>query len=99
MTKLLVLYNHPDDVEAFGRHYRDVHTPLTLKMPGLQRFDLSWPVGEDTPYHLIAEMHFESAAALEASLGSPEAKAAVDDLANFAGAGVSVVTVETETVS
>jgi uncharacterized protein (TIGR02118 family) len=99
MIKLLAIYDHPADAEAFDRHYRDVHTPLTLRMPGLQRFELSRPVGDDAPYHLIAEMHFETAEALGRSMESPEAKAAVDDLANFAGAGVTVVTVETETVS
>jgi uncharacterized protein (TIGR02118 family) len=99
MIKLLAIYDHPEDADAFDRHYRDVHTPLTLKMPHLERFELSRPIGDERPYHLIAEMHFESPETLAASMESAEAKAAIDDLANFAGAGVTVVTVETESVS
>ena len=53
----------------------------------------------DSPYYLIAEMHYESPETLASSMESPEAKAAGDDQANFAGAGVTLVTVETETVS
>ncbi len=36
-VKLVVLYTHPDDADAFDRHYLDVHMPLVSKVPGLQR--------------------------------------------------------------
>lgn len=40
MVKFLVLYNTPEDPEAFERHYRDVHIPLTKKLPGLRRYTI-----------------------------------------------------------
>jgi len=30
MVGFLVLYHKPEDIEAFERHYRDVHIPLSL---------------------------------------------------------------------
>jgi uncharacterized protein (TIGR02118 family) len=36
-----VLYDRPDDPEAFDRHYRDVHIPLARKIPGLRRYTVS----------------------------------------------------------
>ena len=38
-VKLVVLYTHPDDADAFDQHYLDVHMPLVNKLPGLQRFE------------------------------------------------------------
>jgi len=28
MTSIIVLYDHPDDVQAFERHYEGTHLPL-----------------------------------------------------------------------
>ncbi len=36
-VKLVVLYTHPDDPDAFDRHYLGTHMPLTRKIPGPQR--------------------------------------------------------------
>jgi uncharacterized protein (TIGR02118 family) len=99
MIKLMALYDHPEDTEAFERHYRDVHTPIVLEMPHLRGFDVSRPVGEGSPYFLVAEMRYDSADELQRSMDSDAGKAAVEDLGNFAGAGVTVVTVETESVA
>lgn len=35
--KLIALYSRPEDETAFLDHYRQVHTPLVRKVPGLQR--------------------------------------------------------------
>ena len=40
MVRFLVLYNTPQDPAAFERHYRDVHIPLTKKLPGLRRYTI-----------------------------------------------------------
>ncbi len=40
-TRLIVIYDQPDDVEAFFKHYEEVHTPLVKKTPGLQRLLLN----------------------------------------------------------
>lgn len=36
-VKLVVLYTHPEDTDAFDRHYLGTHMPLVAKIPGLQR--------------------------------------------------------------
>ena len=36
-VKLVVLYTHPDDPDAFDRHYLGTHMPLVAMIPGLQR--------------------------------------------------------------
>ncbi len=102
MYQVTVLYNHPEDPTAFDRHYRETHAPLAAKIPGLQKFTMSWagPAadGSPAPYHLVATLYFESAEQFAAGFNGPEGKAAQDDLANFAGAGVTIVTGEAESI-
>jgi uncharacterized protein (TIGR02118 family) len=98
MVKLLVLYGHPEDAEAFDRHYRDVHTPLTLTMPHLRGFVVGRPTDAGGPYHLVAELRYDGAADLQASMDSDAGQAAVEDLATFATGGVTVLTVEADEV-
>jgi uncharacterized protein (TIGR02118 family) len=59
MVRVLVLYNKPEDAQAFEQHYREVHLPLVKTLPGLQRFTISrkiLPLNESEPYYLIAEL-------------------------------------------
>ena len=96
MFQLTALYNHPEDPAAFDRHYDGVHAPLAKKLPGLQRYVVSRPApgpdGAKPDYHLVAILEFADAAAFQAGMGSEEGQAAVADLENFAGAGVSRLT-------
>jgi uncharacterized protein (TIGR02118 family) len=100
--QLSVLYNHPENPEAFDKHYREVHAPLASKAPGLTSYTMSFcgpgPDGSQPPYHLIATLTWDDKDALGAALASPEFKAAADDLPNFAAAGVQLVFSEVETV-
>ena len=96
MTRLLVLYNQPVDREAFDRYYFETHVPTANRLPGLRSYTVSacrpgLLAGEQAPY-LVAELEFDNEAALQAALGSTEGRATVDDLPNFAGAGVTVMT-------
>lgn len=101
MVKLIALYTRPDDVEAFERHYREVHTPLVRRMPGLRRLEVSRisgsPMGEPR-YYLLAEMYFDDADALTAALNSDEGRAAGKDLMGFAAGRVHLMTAEVETL-
>ena len=88
MAQILVLYQHPADPEAFDKHYFGVHAELTRKIPELRAFvvnrgAVSTPQGEG-PYHLVAQLNFDTIEALHRALESPESQAAVADLANFA---------------
>lgn len=97
MVKLTVLYGPPTDVDAFDTHYFGTHVPLADKIPGLRRNEvsvLSSLDGSRSPYHLLAELYFDDAAALQAALGSAEGQAAAADVANFATGGVTMLTAE-----
>ena len=63
-ARLLALYGQPTDPAAFDRHYRDTHTPLAKKLPGLRSYNVSdgqvgAPDGK-APYYLIAELTLAS---------------------------------------
>ena len=99
MAKMLVLYNTPEDAAAFDKYYAETHTPIALKLPGLRSMTVSkgavsTPRGT-SPYHLVAELNFDSLADLQAALASPEGAATARDLRNFAGAGVTILTYDT----
>ncbi len=88
MVKLVAMYKKPADVEAFEKHYTEIHTPLAKKMPNLQKMEVTHffgsPGGEPKCY-MIAELYFESKDIMMASLGSDEGKAAAKDVMGFAG--------------
>ena len=94
MAKLLVMYHNPPDPGAFDKYYNSTHMVLAKKLPGLRSYKLSKgqiaSPGGPSPYHLIAELTFDSMGALQAALGSPAGQAAVADLGNFASAGVTI---------
>lgn len=88
MVKLIALYKKPQDVEAFEKHFREIHAPLARAMPGLKRLEVARAYaspGGEPRYYMIAEMYFESREALKAALASPEGKAAGKDVMSFAG--------------
>ena len=92
---LIALYDHPESPEAFDRHYAESHSRLALEFPGLRSFTGTHPGagpdGTPPPYYFIAALQFEDQPALDSALSGPEGAAAVADLANFAGAGVTLV--------
>jgi uncharacterized protein (TIGR02118 family) len=95
MAQLVALYKTPKDTAAFDKYYVDTHAPLAKKIPGLKRYEISQgpvasPAGA-SGIHLVAILTFESLAAIQSGLGSPDGQAAVNDLQNFAGAGVDVL--------
>lgn len=96
MYQLTALYSQPEDVTAFDRHYAEVHAPLAKKIPGLERFTTSHPApgpdGAAPAYHLVVVLEFPDEATFGAGMSGPEGQAAVADLENFAGAGVTLLT-------
>jgi uncharacterized protein (TIGR02118 family) len=93
MPRLIVLYQAPEDADAFDAHYRDVHTPILERYPNLRNVRLTKPVGvagRPSPFHLMAEMFFDTAADLDEALMSEAGADSARDLRNFAGAGVSM---------
>ena len=91
MPRLIALYDHPEDPAAFDAHYRSVHAPIVERYPNLRDVRLTTPTGvggRPAPYHLMAEMAFDTMDDLEAALGSDAGAESAKDLRNFASAGV-----------
>ena len=54
--------------------------------------------GERWPYYYVADLYMESRAAFDEMLASPEGKAAVADVPNYATGGVTFLYTEIEEV-
>jgi uncharacterized protein (TIGR02118 family) len=83
-ARFTILWSKPKDVDAFERHYREVHVPLAKKMPGLRRYTLSRntsPVRGGEPYFLIAELDWDDMESLQLAFASPEGRATGADMA------------------
>jgi uncharacterized protein (TIGR02118 family) len=39
MARMVVIYRTPKNVEAFDRHYFEIHVPLAKKIPGLRKYE------------------------------------------------------------
>jgi uncharacterized protein (TIGR02118 family) len=93
MHVLTVCYGHPADPAKFDDYYMSTHKPLAEKIPNVLSYTIRHVASLDAsapPYFLIAELAFESAAAMGAGLSSTEGAAAVADVPNFADGGVTM---------
>ncbi|TVT53825.1 EthD family reductase [Amycolatopsis rhizosphaerae] len=85
-ARFLALYETPADIEAFERHYREVHIPLGRRLPGLRRYTVSRDVRAvrgDAPYYLVAELDWDTMDDLRAAFASPEGRATAADAARL----------------
>jgi uncharacterized protein (TIGR02118 family) len=83
MARMLVIYPTPNDIEAFDRHYFDIHVPLAKKIPGLRKYEVNngpivSPIGPSN-IHRIGTLYFDDLAALQKAFASPEGQAAGAD--------------------
>ncbi len=96
-ARLIALYQQPEDPAAFDAHYRDAHTPIILRYPGLLELRTTKvePVGpRSTPYYLSVEMVFDTRADLDAAIASDAGVESARDLRNFAMAGVTLFAID-----
>jgi uncharacterized protein (TIGR02118 family) len=102
-ARFLVLWGQPEDPIGFERHYRDVHIPIALQIPGLRRYTLSRniaPIRGDNPYYLVAELDFDDLDSLRAAFASPEGQDTANDVAELAKhASVQSIIYELEDLS
>jgi uncharacterized protein (TIGR02118 family) len=95
MLKVTVLYGHPASPEDFEKYYEEVHGPIAAKMNSVVRFELtkftSGPDGGRPAFYRMAELHFETEELMKASLASPEGRATLADLPNFATGGATIL--------
>ena len=88
MARMVVIYRTPKDVEAFDRHYFQIHVPLAKKIPGLRKYEVSHgpiatPVGA-ADVNRIGILYFDDLAAIETAFASAEGQAAGADRRLFA---------------
>ncbi|WP_329409560.1 EthD family reductase [Nocardia vinacea] len=82
-ARFVVMYDTPSDIDAFERHYTDVHIPLAKQYPGLRRYTRSHEpaavIGE--PCYMIVMLDWDDLTALEAALGSDIGRRTAEDAA------------------
>ena len=102
MANLYAIYQQPADAAAFDDYYFNKHLPLAKTIPGLRGYEVThgdvMGMGGKHNVYLVATLKFDSMAAIQAALASPEGQATAGDLANFASAGVDVMMGETRSV-
>jgi len=96
MFKVIAVYKVPADEAAkakFEDHYKNIHTPICLKIPGIKELLTNKIFGGPTGtsnLHLVAEMCFENKDAWKAAMKTSEMMESGKDAMKFAGDLVSV---------
>jgi uncharacterized protein (TIGR02118 family) len=100
---MVVLYKRPDlSAEAFRKYLFDVHAPMAMELPGLQRCVYNL-VATDAKrkhpgWHAIAELYFDDWDSMEGAWASPEGDTATRDLEAFTDLSRTTWSVMEETV-
>lgn len=93
--KLTVLYGQPKSPEAFEKYYFETHMPIASKMQGVRRVELSKVTGtadgSAPAFYRLADLYFDDLDHMKRVMATPEGKATVADLANFATGGVTTL--------
>jgi len=100
MVRITSLHGFPADPAQFDRYYREIHTPIVQRIPGVRNIRFGRVArtvdGEAAPYYLVSDVYFDDMAALENALASPEMQEAIADVPNFATGGVTIMFCEFE---
>ena len=95
MRRIVSLHGHPTDPAAFDDYYRNNHTPLVQKIPGVSnvRFGRVLPLsdGSPAPFYVISDVYFDNDEAFDAAQASPEMAEALADVPRFATGGVTIM--------
>jgi uncharacterized protein (TIGR02118 family) len=86
MSKLIALYQTPNDPAEFDSRYFGSHMPLIKRLPGLEKTEITRFTRTlmGSGFYLMAEMYFADRETLKAALKSPEMEAAGANLNSFA---------------
>ena len=100
MVRITSLHGFPADPAQFDRYYREIHTPIVQRIPGVRNIRFGRVArtvdGKAAPYYLVSDVYFDDMAALENALASPEMQEAIADVPNFATGGVAIMFCEYE---
>ncbi|MGN6571871.1 MAG: EthD family reductase [Pseudolabrys sp.] len=95
MVKLTVLYGQPKSPDAFETYYAQTHLPIASKIQGVRRIELSKVTGtadgSAPAFYRLADLYFDDVDHMKRVMSTPEGKATVADLANFATGGVTTL--------
>ena len=85
MIRFVITYDIPRDPAVFDRHYREVHQPLTARLPGILSHTVHRaPRAVRGPaYHQVVEVTWPHWDAVEQAFASPEGRAAATDMPNL----------------
>ena len=93
-VKITVLYNQPKSAEEFDKYYYGKHMPMVYAVKDIKKVEVARTApSAGSPYYVVTELWFESPEALKAVAATPEWKAIVDDVANFAPPGTATIVV------
>ena len=95
--KIAALYHQPKSIEEFDKYYYEKHMPMVYAVKEIKRVEVARPrpspTGAPSPYYVVTELWFESPEALKAVAATPEWKAIIADVPNFAPAGTATMVV------
>lgn len=99
MSKLVILYGHPADPDAFEDYYLNTHLPYAGEhMPNVRGAENRKIVcavdGTQSPYYRLSQLSYDNPAELRAGISSEEGRSVLADLANFATGGATVLVAE-----
>jgi len=86
MVELIVLYKTPNDPEHFEKYYREVHGPMTGKLPGVKGYKYGRVHGLDGgagEFFWYWSGTWESRQACLDAIASPEGQAGAADVPNY----------------
>ena len=101
-AKIVVLYPYPQNVDVFERAYREEHAPMVNgnNMKGISKFVATKVIGtadgSAPPFYRIAELHFPSLEALQASASSASAQKVVAHAVSISSGGKPLVLIAEE---
>ncbi len=100
MVKLVVAYKHPTDVQEFERRYLGEHVAMARRIPHMARVEFGKVVGmmdgSKAPYQRIAELYFESQAAIGQAGASADGQAAFKHAGEIGTGGLDAMVVEVD---
>ena len=82
MPKVTVLYPSTGESTFDVDYYRTKHAEIVHRTLKPQRFDID-KGQEGQPFHALGHLYFESADAMQAAMGGPDAGEAMGDIPNF----------------
>ena len=83
MARMLVIYKTPKNIEAFEKHYWEIHIPLAKKLPGIRKYEVSkgplTVISGNKDTYLIATLYFDSLTAIKEAFASECGQACAKD--------------------